>query len=185
MTQNWFETCHPDWFQSFQIAKWTFLSPYILSLMIWIPYKTNMPTWLPLSSSKGLSLWLLWIVVYKGIPLLRRIWKTPCCNKPHFKGLRLGPRSYKLKTYFKALFLTITKLSLYFLQVYWLWSIVIFKLRPIWSGHPVYISLHLNKNLVRIAKSLNSRFRVSLKNQTLGLSYYWCSIMLEYRLIMV
>jgi hypothetical protein len=121
-----------------QIAKWTILNPYILSLMIWIPYKTNMTTWLPLSSSKGPSLWLLWIVVYQGIPLFRRIWKTPTCNKPHFKGSRLGPRSYKLKAYCKDLFLTITKLSLHFLQVFWLWKNVILKLQPIWSGHPVY-----------------------------------------------
>ena len=121
-----------------QIARWNFLSPDILSLIIWITYKTKRPTWLPLSSYKGLSLWLLWIVVYQGIPLFRRIWKTPCCTNPHFKGSRLGPRSYYLKTYFIALFLTIPKLSLYFLQVFWLWSNIVLKNRRIWSGHPVY-----------------------------------------------
>ena len=77
-----------------QIARWTLLSHYILSLMIWIPYKTNRSTQLPLSSSKGSSSWLVWIVVYQGIPLLRRVWKTPSCTKPHFEGSRLGPRSY-------------------------------------------------------------------------------------------
>ena len=77
-----------------QIARWTFLCQYILSLMIWIPYKTNMPTWLPLSSSKGSSLWLVLIVVYQGIPLFRRIWKTPSRTKPHFEGSRLGPSSF-------------------------------------------------------------------------------------------
>ena len=96
-----------------------------------------MPNWLPLSSSKGSSLWLLWIVVYQGIPLFRRIWKTPCFTKPHFKGSRLGPRSHWRNTYFIALFLTIPKLSFYFLQVFWLWINMILKLRPIWSGHPV------------------------------------------------
>ena len=60
-------------------------------------------------------------------------------TKTHFKGSRLGPRSYQPKTYFEALFLTISKLSLYFLQVFWLWSNVVLKLRTIWCGHPVYI----------------------------------------------
>jgi len=77
-----------------QIARWTFLSQYILSLMIWIPYKTNRPTWLPLSSSKGSSLWLLWIVVYQGIPSFQRICKTPYCTNLHFEGSRLSPRLY-------------------------------------------------------------------------------------------
>ena len=107
-----------------------------------------MPTWLPLSSSKGSSLWLLWIVVYQGIPLFRRIWKTPCCTNPHFKGSRLGPRSYYLKTYFIALFLTIPKLSLYFLQVFWLWSNIVLKNRRIWSGHPVYYTKNAFTNAV-------------------------------------
>ena len=102
--------------------------------MIWTPYKTNMPTKLPhISSSKGSSLWLLWILVYQGILLF---------TKPHFKGSRLGPRSYYLRTYFMALFLTIQNLALYFLQVFWLCSNIILKLRPIWSGHPVVYILY-------------------------------------------
>ena len=121
-----------------QIARWTFLSQYILSLMIWIPNMTKMPTWLPLLSSKGSSLWLLLIVVYQGIPLFRRFWKTPCCTNPHIEGSRLSPRSYYPKSYFLALFLTILKPSLYFLQVFWLWSNIVLKNRQIWSWHPDY-----------------------------------------------
>ena len=65
-----------------------FYSLDILSLMIW------MPTWLPLSSSKGSSSWLSWIVFYQGLPLFRRACKTPYCTKTHFDRLRLSPRSY-------------------------------------------------------------------------------------------
>ena len=107
--------------------------------MLWIPYKTNMPTWLPLSSSKGSSSWLSWIVFYQGIPLFRRTCKTPRCTKTHFKGSRLGPRSYYTKTYFVVLLLTIPKLSLHFLQVFWLGSKIKFTDRTIWSLHPVYV----------------------------------------------
>ena len=71
-------------------ARYTFVSLDILSLMIWTQFKTNMPTWLPLSGSKGSLLWLLWIVVYLCIPLFRRNCKTPCGTK----GSRLDPRSY-------------------------------------------------------------------------------------------
>ena len=83
-----------------------------------------------------------WIVFYQGIPLLRRTCKTPCCTKTNFKGSRLGPRSYWLKTYFVALFFTISKLSLHFLQVLWLGSEIKFTERTIWSLHPVYCTMH-------------------------------------------
>ena len=112
--------------------------------MLWIPYKTNMPTWLPLSSSKGSSSWLSWIVFYQGIPLFRRTCKTPRCTKTHFKGSRLGPRSYYTKTYFVVLLLTIPKLSLHFLQVFWLGSKIKFTERTIWSLHPVETKLTNN-----------------------------------------
>ena len=106
---------HIDWFSPFcssvlfdftlpallmasKIARWTLdilsLSLNILSLMIWILYKTNMPTRLTLSSSKGSSSWLSWIVFYQGIPLFGRSCKTPCCTKTPFKESRLCPRSY-------------------------------------------------------------------------------------------
>ena len=106
--------------------------------MIWIPYKNNKPTWLPLSSSKGSSSWLSWIVFYQGIPLFRRTCKTQRCTKTQFEGSILGPRSYYTKTYFVALLLTIPQLSLHFLQVFWLGSKTKLTDRTIWSLHPVY-----------------------------------------------
>ena len=107
----------------------------ILSLMIWIPYKTNMLTWLTLLSSKGSSSWLSWILSYQGIPLFRRACKTPRCTKTHLKGLRLGSRSYYHKTYFVALLLMILKLSLHFLQNFWLGSKIKFTEWTIWSEY--------------------------------------------------
>ena len=144
---------------------------------------------MPLSSSKGSSLWFLWIVVYQGIPLFRRIWKTPCCTKPHFKGSRLGPRSYYPKSYFIALFLTIPKLSLHFLQVFWLWSNIIFKLRPIWSGHPVlyyYYHMFINKSLyLYLHLSLSLSLSVSLSpssSPSLSLFCLYLSLSLSFSL---
>jgi hypothetical protein len=55
------------------------------------------------------------VMVLMHLILVRRGCKTPCCTKTHFKGSRLGPKSYQLKTYFVAQFLTIPKLSLNFL----------------------------------------------------------------------
>ena len=83
---------------------------------------------------------MIFMVSSLSVSLIRRIWKTPCCNKPYFKGTRLGAKSYSLTTYLIVLFLTIPELSWYFLQVFWLCSNSILKLRPIWSGHPVYVS---------------------------------------------
>ena len=51
--------------------------------------------------------------------------KTPCWTKTHFKGSKLGPRSF-------ILILTILKLSLNFLQVFWLRSKIKTD-RTIWS----------------------------------------------------
>jgi hypothetical protein len=50
-------------------------------------------------------------MVIMHLVLVRRAFKTPCCTKTPFKGLKLGSRSYYPKTYFVALLLTIPKLS--------------------------------------------------------------------------
>ena len=69
-----------------KITRWTFLSLDISSLMIWISYKTNMPTWLPLSSSKGSSSWLPWIVFYPYYPYSGAPEKYHAALKPILRG---------------------------------------------------------------------------------------------------
>ena len=55
--------------------------------------------------------------VDKDIPLVWRVYKTPCRTKTRLKGSRLGPSSFYLKSFFVALLLTIPKQSLDFLYV--------------------------------------------------------------------
>jgi len=84
-------------FMASKIARWTFLNLDILSLMIWISYKTNMPTWLPLSSSKGSSSWLPWIVFYPYYPYSGALEKHHAAPKPILRGqdLALGHFNWK------------------------------------------------------------------------------------------
>ena len=73
-----------------RIARWTFLSLDIFSLMRWISYKTNMSTWLPLSSSKGSSSWLPWIVFYPYYPYSGAPEKHHAALKPLLRGQDLA-----------------------------------------------------------------------------------------------
>ena len=68
-------------------------------------------------------------IVLMHLIYVRCACKTPYCTKTPFKGSRLGPRSYLPNKYFVA----ILKLSLHFLQVFWLGSKI--KLSPsrIWT----------------------------------------------------
>ena len=146
---------YPDWFQfspfcssvlfdfnlpaplmASKIAVWTFLRLDILSLMIWISYKTNMPTWLPLSSAKGSSSWLPWIVFYPFYPYSGAPEKHYAALKPILRGQDLALGHFNQK-HFVVLFFTISKLSLHFLQVFWLGSKFKFTERTIWSLNPV------------------------------------------------
>ena len=81
------------------------------------------------------------LMVLMHLIKVRRSCNTPYCTRSHFKRSRLGPRSYSPKPYIIALFLTIPKLSFYFLQVFWLWSNIVSKNLQIWSWHPVYLAL--------------------------------------------
>ena len=73
-----------------KIARWTFLSLDILSLMICKSYKTNMLTWLPLSSSKGSSSWLPWMVFYPYYPYSGAPEKHHAALKPILRGQDLA-----------------------------------------------------------------------------------------------